>query len=105
MVVRSQWRNPNGRKSVNDRKSRTELNRSAFGGRGLPKAREKPKARRERFYALADLEAAERRLAAAERRVENDRSSNPDRSRGALAKARLQESIIRSQLKARGLLL
>ena len=44
------------------------------------------------------------RVAAAERRIENDRSGNPNRGRAGLRRAQLELSVIESQLRFRGLL-
>jgi hypothetical protein len=53
---------------------------------------------------LVDLERARDRVEAAERRVNNDRSNNPNRGSAGLARARLVLSDIESQLRVRGLL-
>jgi len=55
-------------------------------------------------YNVADLERARNRVAAAERRIYNDRSRNPERGRSGLKRAQLELSIIESQLRLRGLL-
>ena len=55
-------------------------------------------------YTLADLERARDRVAAAERRVDNDRRNNPSRGRAGLKRARFELCAIESQLRARGLL-
>jgi hypothetical protein len=55
-------------------------------------------------YNVADLERARDRVAAAERRIENDRSGNPKRGRAGLKRAQLELSVIESQLRIRGLL-
>jgi hypothetical protein len=57
-----------------------------------------------RRYSVADLERARDRVAAAERRIDNDRSSNPHRGRAGLERAQLELSVIESQLRLCGLL-
>ena len=55
-------------------------------------------------YTVADLERAQDRVEAAERRIDNDHTSNPDRGRAGLKRAQLEVHIIESQLRFRGLL-
>jgi len=55
-------------------------------------------------YNVPDLERARDRVAAAERRMYNDRSRNPERGRLGLKRAQLELSIIETQLRLRGLL-
>ena len=55
-------------------------------------------------YTVADLERARDRVAAAERRIDNERSHNPERGRAGLKRAQLELSVIESQLRLRGLL-
>jgi hypothetical protein len=56
-------------------------------------------------HTIADLHAAEARLAALEERsIGSDRHSNPNAGRDELNSARLQVDLIRSELKAAGLL-
>src|SRR5262249_6394522 len=57
-----------------------------------------------REYTVADLERARDRVAAAERRIDNDHTSNPNRGRAGLERAQLELHIIASQLRLRGLL-
>ena len=57
-----------------------------------------------RQYTVADLERARDRVAAAERRIDNDRRSNSNRGRAGLERAQLELSVIESQLRLRGLL-
>jgi hypothetical protein len=57
-----------------------------------------------RQYTVADLERARDRVAAAERRIDNDHTSNPNRGRAGLERARFELHIIESQLRLRGLL-
>jgi hypothetical protein len=56
------------------------------------------------LYTVVDLESARDRVAAAERRIENDRSGNPNRGRAGLKRAQLEQSVIELQLRFRGLL-
>jgi hypothetical protein len=55
-------------------------------------------------YTVADLERARDRVAAAERRIDNNHTSNPNRGRAGLERARFELHIIESQLRLRGLL-
>jgi len=57
-----------------------------------------------RQYTVADLERARDRVAAAERRIDNERSHYPERGRAGLKRAQLELSAIESQLRLRGLL-
>ena len=57
-----------------------------------------------RQYTVADLERARDRVEAAERRIDNDHTSNPSSARAGLKRAQLQLHIIESQLRLRGLL-
>ena len=57
-----------------------------------------------RQYTMADLERARDRVAAAERRIDNDPMSNSRRGRVGLTRAELELSVIESQLRSRGLL-
>ena len=68
--------------------------------KGLRKKRARPDPRQ---YTIADLERARDRVAAAERRIENQRSLNSERGRAGLKRAQLELSIIESQLRLRGL--
>src|ERR1700680_3282233 len=70
-------------------------------GKGPRKKRTRPEPRQ---YTVADLGRARDRVAAAERRIDNDRSSNPNRGRAGLERAQLEMSVIESQLRLRGLL-
>src|SRR5215813_8837640 len=72
--------------------------RAAKGSRGK---RTRPGPRQ---YTVADLERARDRVAAAERRIDNDHTSNPNRGRAGLERAQLELHIIESQLRLRGLL-
>jgi hypothetical protein len=57
-----------------------------------------------RQYTVADLERARDRVAAAERRIDNERSHNPERGRAGLKRAQLELSVIEAQLRLRSLL-
>jgi hypothetical protein len=81
--------------------SRTDIRR-AFGARTSPRRkRTLPKPRQ---YTLVDLVRARDRLEAAERRVDNDRSNNPNRGSAGLDRARHELTDIESQLRVRDLL-
>jgi hypothetical protein len=67
--------------------------------KGPRKKRTRPKPRQ---YTIADLERARDRVAAAERRIDNDRKNNPNRGRAGLERAQLELSVIESQLRLRG---
>lgn len=54
-------------------------------------------------YTIVDLERARDRVAAAERRIDNERSHNSERGRAGLKRAQLELSVIESQLRLRGL--
>ena len=69
--------------------------------KGPRKKRVRPKPRQ---YTIADWERARDRVAAAERRIDNDHTSNPNRGRAGLEWAQLELYIIESQLRLRGLL-
>jgi hypothetical protein len=69
--------------------------RAAKGKRTRPKPRQ---------YTIADLERARDRVAAAERRIDNDRTNDPNRGRAGLERAQLELFVIESQLRLRGLL-
>ena len=76
--------------------------RRPFGARASP--RKKRMLPEPRQYTLVDLERARDRVEAAERRVDNDRSNNPNRGSAGLERARLELYDIESQLRVRGLL-
>ena len=63
------------------------------------KKRTRPKPRQ---YTIADWERARDRVAAAERRIDNDRTNNPNWGRAGLERAQLELSVITSQLRLRG---
>jgi hypothetical protein len=73
--------------------------------RKLAKGMRKKRARPEPCqYTVADLERARDRVAAAERRIDNECSHNQERGRAGLKRAQLELSVIESQLRLRGLL-
>jgi hypothetical protein len=57
-----------------------------------------------RQYTFVDLKRAQDRVAAAERRIDNERSNSPNRGRSGLERAQRELSIIEAQLRLRGLL-
>jgi len=69
--------------------------------KGPRKKRTRPEPRQ---YTVADLERAGDRVAAAERRIDNERSNIPNRGRAGLKRAQRELSIIEAQLRLRGLL-
>jgi hypothetical protein len=69
--------------------------------KGPRKKRMRPEPRQ---YTVAHLERARDRVPAAERRIDNDRRSNPKRGRAGLERAQRELSVIESQLRLRGLL-
>jgi hypothetical protein len=78
-----------------------QLKAAILARRVARKKRVRPEPRQ---YTVADLERARDRVAAAERRIVNDRSSNPNRGRAGLERAQRELSVIESQLRLRGLL-
>src|SRR5438552_1167820 len=75
--------------------------RASKASKGARGKRTRPEPRQ---YTAADLERVQDRVAAAERRIANDHTSNPNRGRAGLERARLELHIIESQLRLRGLL-
>src|SRR2546430_13282681 len=69
--------------------------------KGPRKKRTRPKPRQ---YTIADWERARDRVAAAERRIDNDGTNNPRWGRAGLERAQLELSVIISQLRVCGLL-
>ena len=71
------------------------------------KAAKRPRKKRARpeprQYTVGDLERARDRVAAAERRIANDHSDNPNRGQAGLKRAQLELSVIESQLRLRDL--
>jgi hypothetical protein len=81
--------------------SRGEIQR-AFGSRPAPrKKRTRPEPRQ---YTLVDLERAQDRVEAAQRRVDNDHTSNANRGRAGLERAQLNLYTIESELRRRGII-
>jgi hypothetical protein len=79
-----------------------QLKAAILARRAAPrKKRTRPEPRQ---YTVADLERARDRVTAAERRIDNDRRSNPNRGRAGLERAQLELSVIESQLRLRGVL-
>jgi hypothetical protein len=79
--------------------------KTAILARRAAKGSRKKRTRSEpRQYTVADLERARDRVAAAERRIDNDRRKNPNRGSAGLERAQLELSVIESQLRLRGLL-
>jgi hypothetical protein len=81
-----------------------QLNATVLARRAAKGPRKKRTRPEPRQYTVADLERARDRVAAAERRIDNDRRSNPKRGRAGFERARLELSVIESQLRLRGLL-
>jgi len=57
-----------------------------------------------RQYTVADLERAQDRVEAAEGRIANNHTSEPNRARAGFKRAQLELQVIESQLRLRGLL-
>jgi len=74
----------------------------------IPAKAKRPRKKRARpeprQYTVGDLERARDRVAAAERRIANDHSDNPNRGQAGLKRAQLELSVIESQLRLRDLL-
>ena len=87
-------------------KNSTDVSREAIRrGYGARPSRRKKRMRPEpRQYTLADLERAQDRVEAAERRIAHNHTSNPNRGRAGLERAQLELHVIESQLRLRGLL-
>jgi hypothetical protein len=87
-------------------KNSTDVSREAIRrGYGARPSRRKKRMRPEpRQYTLADLERAQDRVEAAERRVDNDRTNNPNRGLAGLKRARLELHAMESQLRWRGII-
>jgi hypothetical protein len=82
----------------------TKQLKAAILARKATKGRRKRTRRGPRQYTVADLERARDRVAAAKRRIDNDRTNNPNRGRAGLERAQLELHVIESQLRLRGLL-
>ena len=79
--------------------------KAAILGRRATKGPRRKRTRPEpRQYTVADLERARDRVEAAERRIGNDRTNNPNRGRAGLERAQLKLHVIESQLRLRGFL-
>ena len=81
-----------------------QLKAAILAGRAAKGPRKKRTRPEPRQYTVADLERARDRVAAAERRIDNDRSGNPNRARAGLERARIELSVIELQLRLCGLL-
>jgi len=71
------------------------------GSKGPRRKRTRPDPRQ---YTFADLERARDRVEAAERRIDNDHTNDPNRGRAGLERAQLELDVIETQLRLRGLL-
>ena len=71
--------------------------------RAAKKLRKKRTRPEPRHYTVGDLDRARDRVAAAERRIANDHSDNPNRGRAGLKRAQLELSVIESKLRLRDL--
>jgi hypothetical protein len=81
-----------------------QLKAAIRAGRASKRPRRKRMRPEPRQYTVADLERARDRVEAAERRIDNDRTNNPNRGRTGLERAQLELHVIESQLRLRGLL-
>jgi hypothetical protein len=81
--------------TANKLKAAIRIRRASKGPRGK---RTRPEPRQ---YTIADLERARDRVEAAERRIDNDRTNNPNRGRAGLERAQLELHVIESQLRSR----
>jgi hypothetical protein len=73
-------------------------NHARRASKGPRRKRTRPEPRQ---YTVADLERARDRVEAAERRIDNDRTNNPNRGRAGLERAQLELHVIESQLRLR----
>jgi hypothetical protein len=73
--------------------------RSRRASKGPRGKRTRPEPRQ---YTVADLKRAQDRVEAAERRIANDYTSNPNRGRAGLERAQFELHVIESQLRLRG---
>ena len=99
MIDAVRLENRSGQMAVAKQLKAAILTRRASKGRRGKRTRPGP-----RQYTVADLERARDRVEAAERRIDNEHTSNPDRGRAGLKRAQLEVHIIESQLRFRGLL-
>jgi hypothetical protein len=81
------------RSAMKQHKSAIPAKRAPKGPRGK-RTRQQP-----RQYTVADLQRARDRVEAAERRIDNDHTSNPSRGRAGLERAQLELNSIESQLR------
>ena len=84
--------------TANKLKAAGRIRRASKGPRGK---RTRPEPRQ---YTIADLERARDRVEAAERRIDNDPTSKPNRGGAGLQRAQVELRIIELQLRLRGLL-
>jgi hypothetical protein len=84
--------------TANKLKAAIRIRRASKGPRGK---RTRPEPRQ---YTIADLERARDRVEAAERRIDNDHTSKPNRGGTGLERAQVELRIIELQLRLRGLL-
>ena len=96
-AVRSENRN-NPMGTANKLKAAIRIRRASKGPRGKH-TRPEP-----RQYTIADLERARDRVEVAERRIDNDHTSKPNRGGPRLERAQVELRIIELQLRLRGLL-
>ena len=82
--------------------TRKQLKAAILARRAAKRPRKKRTRPKPRQYTVADLERARDRVAAAERRIDNDPRSNPNRGRAGSALAQRELSVIESQLRLRG---
>ena len=79
-------------------KAAIHARRASMGPRGK---RTRPEPRQ---YTVVDLHRTRDRVEAAKRRIDNDRTNNPNRGRAGMERAQLELHVIESQLRLRGLL-
>jgi hypothetical protein len=84
--------------TVKHRKAAIRTRRASKGQRAK---RTPPGARQ---YTIADLRRAQDRVEAAERRIANNHTSDPNRAHAGLKRAQLELQVIETQLRLRGLL-
>jgi hypothetical protein len=82
-----------------------KIHKAAILARRIAKGPRKKHTRpKPRQYILADLKRARDRVAAADRRIDNERSNIPNGGRAGLERAQRELSIIEAQLRLPGLL-
>jgi hypothetical protein len=84
--------------TANKLKAAIRIKKASKGPRGKRTRREP------RQYTIVDLERARDRVGAAERRIDNDHTSKPNRGGAGLERAQVELRIIELQLRLRGLL-